>query len=348
MAEPRRVRDESLVLRREGLPDRELAKGNVAYWSDPMPSQRRFQVSPDARVLAYVAPHGGELHVLRRDGAELVLDGAGGHDLRFSPDGSTLAVSRQVSSGVSIDRVELRRMAQSPWAELRSVAWMEHCADGLVASHWDKFRGNALTLVPWKGQLRTLVETMGTVSRFSAASAGSRVVYLVGSGAWSLDGPGADPSQLPVEGYAVSNMEMSPDGRSLAVVTTRGIDLYEGDAAPSSLGTARDIHTVWFSRDGAELAWASPDLATWRRGDSTRRLAATEWEGKIAAMRFLHAGAGLLVSRGNEVLRWSPESDQAEVLTRVEDGRELLGADVFAGGLVLWLGTPLSHTARGT
>src|SRR6516162_9771351 len=118
MAPPRRVRDESLVLRKEGVPDREIAKGNVTYWAEAMPSQRRFQVSPDARVLAYVSPDEGRLHVLRRDGAEVVTDGTRDQELRCSPDGSMLAVVRDIGNGRRIDRIDLRRMVQSPWAEL--------------------------------------------------------------------------------------------------------------------------------------------------------------------------------------------------------------------------------------
>jgi hypothetical protein len=52
------------------------------------------------------------------------------------------------------------------------------------------------------------------------------------------------------------------------------------------------------------------------------------------------------VCRGREVLRWSPEQDEHEVLTQVDDGRELLGADAFGGGLVLWTGTPWTYADR--
>src|SRR5262249_5879390 len=163
----------------------------VTYWAEAMPSQRRFQVSPDARALAYVSPGDGRLHVLRRDGAEVVTDGARDQELRCSPDGSFLAVARDVGRGRRIDRVDLRRMAQSPWAELPNVYWMELCAEGAVVSHWSRSGTDALTLVPWEGQLRTLAETQGSIMRFSAAAAGSRVVYLLNGQTWSMDGLGA-------------------------------------------------------------------------------------------------------------------------------------------------------------
>ena len=70
----RRARDELLVLRKPGVPDRLLARGSDESYGVfgldlVLPSQRRFQVSPDTRVLAYTEPSTGDLHLLRRDGA---------------------------------------------------------------------------------------------------------------------------------------------------------------------------------------------------------------------------------------------------------------------------------------
>jgi dipeptidyl aminopeptidase/acylaminoacyl peptidase len=275
-----------------------------------------------------------------------VTDGTRDQELRCSPDGSMLAVVRDIGNGRRIDRIDLRRMVQSPWAELPIVYWMELCAEGMVVSHWARSGVDALTLVPWQGQLQTLAETAGSVMRFSAASAGSRVVYAHGRDVWSIDSPGA-ATKLPVYGYGVTNMEMSPDGRSVAVVTNKGLELDTGAAEPKLLDGNPNVHTVWFSRDGAELAWASPEGAVWKRGETVRTLEPRDEDEPIKAMRFLRGGPGLLVSRGNEVIRWSPEHEETEVLARVEDGRELLGADVFDGGLVLWLGTPLTYLRHG-
>ena len=34
------------------------------------------------------------------------------------------------------------------------------------------------------------------------------------------------------------------------------------------------------------------------------------------------------------------ERDEIDVLAKADEGQEMLGADVFSGGLVLWTGTP--------
>jgi hypothetical protein len=83
--------------------------------------------------------------------------------------------------------------------------------------------------------------------------------------------------------------------------------------------------------------------------DLERRLVPVTSEGKLAALRFLRGGAGIVLSRGAEVVRWSPETEEEDVISRNDDeGRELLGADIFGGGLVMWLGTPWQRLGRGT
>jgi hypothetical protein len=334
-----------LILRRAGAPDRELFHIPVSRtYEHAIPSQRRFQVSPDARVLAYTRPDTGALHVLRRDGAELVLAGVGEDDRRFSADGRTLAVVRAFAGQARVDRVHLDGMEAHLWALLPRVRWTQLCADGLVASHptsiaLDLDGPSSLTLVPWEGPPRTLVKTDTMLLEFCAAAAGSRIVYTIGPYPWSLARPGAAPRRLSGEWRRSDNMEMSPDGSRIAFVTNEGLALVEGDAQARRFGAEPWIHSVWFSPDGAEVAWASPEVAVWRRGSEEHRLAPVPAGTRITAMRFLHGCPGLLVSRGRQVVRWRPDRNEVEELATVDDGRELLGADAFAGGLVLWLGT---------
>lgn len=350
------MRDEILVLRGRSAPDRELSRVHAETY-DPfqdLPTQRRFQVSPDARVLAYARPDAREVRLLRRDGAELAIPGAGDQDLRFSPDGRALAVIAGVASGGRLRgvlRVDLRRLAVETWAELPDPSWVEHCREGLVVLHARGDQGgHALTLVPREGAPRRLAEA-GWIHRFACAKAGTRVVYIAGEEVFAVDAARPEaPRLLGKVGHGVNNAEMSPDGSTVACVSSQGLHLVRGDGAPELVVGVPDIHSVWFSRDGAALAWADREQAVWRRsgGEEERRLSAPA--GDLEAMRFLQGAEGLVVSRGREVLLWTPDHRQAreEVITAVDAAdQHLLGADVFAGGLVLWLGTAWERVPRG-
>lgn len=330
-----RARDEALILRRDGAPDRVLAERRELTFDVMVPTQRRFQVSPDARVLAHTDSSATQLELTRRDGAELRLPMMRDGDLRFSPDGSEMALMAESDGKHRIDRVDLRRMEARTWAAVRAPTWMEHCASGLLVAHGAERAGGAISLLPPEGPPQKLVESNWILRRFTAASAGTRLAYLAGTELFSIEAPGAAPRKIA--DVQTNNLEMSPDGRSIAVATWDGLLLFEGDRPAQRLSQEHDIHSVWFSRNG-ELAWASPDVAVWRRGDVERKLVPVTSEGRIAGLRFLRGGAGLVLARGQEVVRWHPDRDECVTLTRNEDAsRELLGADVFGGGIVMWL-----------
>ncbi len=347
MPPPRRVRDEYLVLRREGAPDRLLAeRSGFARSEQLLPSQRRFQVAPDARALAYVSPANGELRLLRRDGAQLSLPGVWDRDIRFSPDGRMLAVAREEARRHRIDRIDVRRMEVEPWAELSDPRWMEYCAEGLVVAHGAP--NATITRVSWEGRTEVLAEPLGLVSRVSAAALGRRTAYLANRNVWTVEDVASTPRPLlggddPID---VTNMELSPDGGTLAFATQESLRICRGSAVEQI--QTPDVHTIWFSRDGAELSWAAPYQAIWRKGGTEKKLVPEDGISRLVAMRFLRGGAGLVVCRGHEVLRWNPERDEQDVLTRVDDGRELIGADVFDGGIVLWLAAPWSTIDLGS
>jgi hypothetical protein len=345
MAPPRRVRDETLVLRVAGKADRILATRTEDGWQDAMPSQRRFQVSPDARLLAHITPGTSALHLLRRDGVEVALDVMPYTDIRFSPDSAEIAIVRMSASDAGIDRVDLRQMKARPWATLQNPTWMEYCARGLLVAHKSEGKG-AISLLPrGEGPPERLVQREGTIRRFAAASLGTRFAFAYADEVWSVDGWGSAVKKLCTAN--VTNMEMSPDGQAVAVAGPSGLSLFEGDSKSRDWNES-GIHSVWFSPRG-ELAWASPEVAVWRHGDLERRLVPVTSEGKLAAMRFLRGGAGVVLSRGAEVVRWSPETEDEEVISRNDDaGHELIGADVFGGGLVMWLVTPWQQMGRGT
>jgi dipeptidyl aminopeptidase/acylaminoacyl peptidase len=351
MAPPRRVRDEMLVLRGRGASgrDRELSRTHQEepWFEDALPTQRRFQVSPDARALAYARPHEREVRVLRRDGAEIAIPGVRDHDLRFSPDGRRLAVVTSELGTKPVVRVDLQRLAVEPWGTLLDPSWIEFCREGLIVQHaGDGRSGHALTLLPWQGEPRRIAEARW-IGRFVAAKAGTRVVYFAEEEAWAVDvaSDGA-PRRLGRTHGTIRNAEMSPDGQHVACATDAQLLLLRGDGAPEVADARPLIHTVWFSRDGKELAWANRSAAVWTRGSERRELMAPG--GDLEAMRFIQAGAGLIVSRGREVIVWTPEQERAEPIAAADEEHALLGADLFAGGLLLWTGTPWRGTGRAT
>lgn len=338
------MRDESLVLRKAGSPDRELARLRDERWADALPSQRRFQVSPDARILAYTRPDTGALEIVRRDGRATTIDAVREGDVRFSPDGKVLVACRSGYGPQLVTRVDLGRFQADTWAELRNPSWVEFCAAGaVVLHHHENQRQQCLTLLPWEGPPQQLVQTDWGLSRFTVAKAGTRIVYFHRSDIYALERPGAEPEKIgSVAGSVVQNAEMSPDGRTVAFTAPHwGLYLVEGSAAPVQRAAMNEaVHSIWFSRDGSALAWASPERAVYRKNGEERELAAGEGA-PIVAMRFLQASPGLVVTRGREVLHWSPEQNAVETITTLDDdGRDLLGADLFDGGIVLWTATP--------
>ena len=137
---PRRVRDDALILRTDGAPDRELRRGVMADYGyrGASPSQRQFQVSPDGRVLAYARQDESAIRLLRRDGAEAVLERVSSYDARFTPDGGTLAFAVQGYDyeHPRVDRVDLHTFERSPWAVLpHAPLFIELCASVFVVSH---------------------------------------------------------------------------------------------------------------------------------------------------------------------------------------------------------------------
>jgi hypothetical protein len=341
MAPPRSLRDEALTLRKPGAPDRELVHSRETGYGFDFPTQRRYQVSPDARVLAYSEPHGNKLHVLRRDGASMELGGFENEELRFSPDGKFLALVRWQDRARRVERIDLHAFTSEAWADIPGVLWMEFCAEGLVVLHVEEGTlARLLTLLPWSGEPRTIVRADHRLSRFVAAKAGSRIVYFLSNDVFAIDIDAEDsaPKSLGRTRIFVKNAEMSPDGR--AVVLSTGEETYfSAGESPLAIIAERGVHTIWFSRDGSAFVWANDRRATWRRGDLERSFEAGEGE-TIRAVRFLQASPGLVVTRSRDVARWNPERDESDVIARAGEGQEMLGADVFGGGLVLWTGTP--------
>lgn len=137
----------------------------------------------------------------------------------------------------------------------------------------------------------------------------------------------------------VRNAEMSPDGQKLLFATDDALYWAEGEGERRVLAERENIHSLWFSRDGREFAFASNKRAVWQKEGETRELPAGE-NAPVEALRFCPASPGLLVSRGQEVILWNPEANQQDVLVHLEAPLRVIGADLFYGGIVVWAAEP--------
>jgi hypothetical protein len=91
-------------------------------------------------------------------------------------------------------------------------------------------------------------------------------------------------------------------------------------------------HTVWYSADGAMLAWAALDKAVVLAGETRHELATADYD--LHAMRF--RGAELVVSMGARALLWNPKTGARNVIGKSGKGHTVQAADVYQGGVVLW------------
>ena len=217
---------------------------------------------------------------------------------------------------------------------------MEFCADGLVVLEYKYAAGvteSILTLMPWTDEPRVLARVEGLVSRFACAKAGVSIAYFLGTHIWSIARPGAPPIPLADIGYDVQNAEMSPDGRKLVVVTVKDAHLFEDGKLTATLGLS-GAHTVWFSRDGSQFVVANQHKAYWQSGEKTAELLGDE-KSPIRTARFAPMSPWIMVARGQEAIRWNPSQNDSETIASAEENEEMLGVDVFGGGVVVWTGT---------
>jgi hypothetical protein len=341
MALPRRVRDERLTLRRTGFPDIELFHAQESVYLNSFPTQGRFQVSPNAHFLAYSVPRSNALTVVRRDGTVAQFANFVNDRFRFSPDNKWLYVARDYDMKFGISRIDLASVKITSHEHLKNAVWLDFCADGLVVIEivWESSQTiRRLSLMPWQGQPRVLAEVNDQVTRFAAAKAGSAIAYFDKGKVWAISNPGATPVLWGDLGAEVTNAEMSPDGRSLLVLTDKNAHLLQDGKLVASLGIPH-AHTVWFSQDGNQFVVANETKIRWQRGEKSAVIEA-EPKSPIRTARFAPMSPWVMIARGADAVRWNPEQGDAETIASADDGQEMLAADVFAGGLAIWTGSP--------
>jgi dipeptidyl aminopeptidase/acylaminoacyl peptidase len=340
MAPPRRVRDEALTLRRTGLRDIELFRARESIYLHQYPTQGRFQVAPNARAIAFTTPGADTLTVVRHDG--IITNVANPvHDLfRFSPDGRTLFVLQHWEGRLVVGRVDVPSLQVVLRTPISGAPWMEVCAEGIVIpdNHYNAGAFDCdIMLLPWNGEPRVVAHVDSVVNRLVCAKAGQTIAYFAKSRVWMIPNIGAEPVLVAHEGADVTNAEMSPDGRSLLVLTAKDAHLFQDGKLAKTLGMAH-AHTVWFSYDGRQFVVANEQKAVWQRGDKTAVLERTE-KAPIRTARFAPMSPWLMVARGGDAIRWNPDQDDVQTIASADEGQEMLAADVFGGGVLIWTGS---------
>lgn len=340
MAPPRRVRDEVLALRRTGLRDIELFRARESIYWHQYPTQSRFQVAPNARAIAYTTPGADSLTVVRHDGTMAEFKNPVNDLFRFSPDGRALFVLQHWEGSLVVSRIDVASLQPVSRTPISSAPWMEVCAEGVVIPS-NQFRPGGvdcnISLLPWNGESRVIAHVDNVVTRLVCAKAGQTVAYFVKSHLWMMANLGSGPVHLADVGADVTNAEMSPDGRQLLVLTAEDAFLFENGKLVKTLGMAH-AHTVWFSHDGREFVVANEQKAVWQRGEKTAVLEAKE-KALIRTARFAPMSPWLMVARGAEAIRWNADQNDAETIVVADEGQEMLGVDVFGGGVLIWTGS---------
>lgn len=320
MARVRRSRAEQLTLvGNDGTP---VVLAAETREPGQLATQDVFQVSADGAYLAYAFVD--KLHVRAADGVERTLaEYRAGSQMRFSPDGTRLAavIGEAHERVVVMDLAsgDVHEVAQLP-QRIRQLEWTR---DRLVA-----LAGNALVTVPLEGSPATLMIDWG-IDRFAAG--GDRIVVFdrqdSGTHVLALDvAAPQDLHELRTVEDPVTNAALTRDGTRLAFTTQVAVFEGIGDAKPTAISDRSGVHSLWFSRDG-RLGYASDRSATVLDGDHAERF---DSDGAIAMLRFdAHSNVPLVATQTHA---WGA----GKRLASPPPGQLLLGADRFAGGVVMW------------
>ncbi|MCA9621566.1 MAG: hypothetical protein KC731_21235 [Myxococcales bacterium] len=322
-------RAESLIVRDDGRPEREIARFS-ADLGTVIPSQRRFLVSPNGQHLAHAATGGRAVVVRAAGGGEHRLPLADVLDFRFTGDGRLVA-----SSAGEQASLDLATGAVEHLGRLDGVRWMEPCRDGVVLLR--KVAGaDRISRLDGQGRVAEVAEPT-RVTRLMAARDGTRVAYTTPWQLHAVDFADRVPKAklLGMTAGEVHNGEMSADGSQIAIVNHRALMVAEGDGPPRTAWVEAGIFAVWI--EGEALVAASPKRAFFRKpgGD-------LELSGQVGLrnLRFARdGGGGVVLVRERSMLRWLPGREPSHLASMSKERQGfLLAAQRWAGGDVMWTG----------
>jgi hypothetical protein len=310
-------------------------------------TQRVFLVAPDGRHLAY-AGHGGRLQVRGPDGRERVIERVNERDVRFSADSrrlATLVTVQPAEAGelAALTVFELGTARSAVLGQVYQPRWLEWVRGGVVVNHVEPLSNRpVLTYFPLTGRPRQLVSRDDLLPRFTAAAAGTRVMFFAGNDIFTVDVDGGGPSAAGQLDNTVINVEMSPDGSQAALASYGKLHRWSADGLEVLEQDRSTVHTIWYSPDGRDLAYASYERAVLlTAGGQRHELHAQNHD--LQAMRFRRGGDGLIVVRGRHALLWRPDRRDLRTLASAPVGQSLRGADMYRDNTVLWT---LEHVRR--
>ena len=321
--------------------DKQLSRRVVPGWeigSTDDFTQRVFLASPGGGYLAWSDSKSGGVLVRDRRGRQRTIQRAFGHDYRFSADDRYLAAVRAVSgdNGTKTEVVVLDLVTgeEKLVGEVGLALWLEWVKDGVVVSH-DEGDKRVITYLPRDGKPVQVASGAKTdlEFRFTTARRGHRAMYFFQKRAYVVDVEAAEADAREVGALlgSVDNTEMAPDGSEAAMVIGGAVYRWKEGGELVQVGMEA-AHTVWYSADGAMLAWASLEKAVVMDGETKHELSTTDYD--LHAMRF--RGAELVVSMGGRALLWNPKTGAKNVIGKSAKGHTVQAADLYQGGVVLW------------
>jgi hypothetical protein len=318
------------------LGGKQLSKRVVPDWQIGAETftQRIFLASPGGTYLAW-ADGKGALRVRDRKGRERVIKMVEGRDARFSADERYLAtVRRDDGTAFEVVLLETRTGVQRVLAGIGNPGWMEWVKDGVVVSH-QQGEKHLITYLPLDGEPSEVAagSPSDLTTRFATARRGTRVMYFFQSRAYVVDVTGGDATEIGTLPGTVDNAEMAPDGSDAALTVSGTLHRWHDGGTLERLEVATGgVHTVWYSPDGAQLAYASLETATVLDGE--RRITIETSDYDIHAMRY--RGDQLVLAMGQRAVLWNPKTGAKKVLGTTSKKQTLQAVDLYQGGLVMW------------
>jgi hypothetical protein len=102
----------------------------------------------------------------------------------------------------------------------------------------------------------------------------------------------------------------------------------------------KNVSTLWFSRDGTCLLFASPRVVTMLGPGAPRNFEAQNNLRGFESARFINGGPDVVVAATHAVLRWDFRDAKPTTVLHVHDGEMILAADVLGREVIVWTQQP--------